>query len=230
MTVPITPGVIIELVSSLIIIFSSFIIYAATRELYDLSRHRGIKYFRNAFLFFGLAFSFSFLIKFVIYVFQLPVALHFHAEAFSYLALFVFVYASTIAMFYLLYSVMWKKIEKQYGKYDFVLVFHLIAFIVSLASISAREALLLLALQAAVFLFIAIESYGNYREFRKERGISSIYMIYFLVFIFWTLNIMIIVIPDFFRLAQLVVYSLSSLVWLMILFKVLKRAGLMRHG
>ena len=46
-----------ELLYSFIIIAISLIIYFSTREIEILSSYKGIKYFRFAFMFFGIAFA-----------------------------------------------------------------------------------------------------------------------------------------------------------------------------
>ncbi len=51
----------VELGYTLIVVFICFIIYFKTREIYDLTKYEGIEYFRNTFLFFGLAYIFRFL-------------------------------------------------------------------------------------------------------------------------------------------------------------------------
>ena len=49
------PDLWVELTFATIIVVASLIIYLRTKELYELSEHKGIKYFRNTFLFFALA-------------------------------------------------------------------------------------------------------------------------------------------------------------------------------
>ena len=47
-----------EIMYSFIIIMCSLIIYFSTREMYELSSYKGLKYFRLAFLFFAVAYFF----------------------------------------------------------------------------------------------------------------------------------------------------------------------------
>ncbi|KAF5428393.1 hypothetical protein C5S42_03390, partial [Candidatus Methanomarinus sp.] len=51
----------VELGYTLIIVFICLLIYLKTKEIYDLTNHKGIYYFRNTFLFFGLAYLFRFI-------------------------------------------------------------------------------------------------------------------------------------------------------------------------
>ncbi|MCK5698593.1 MAG: hypothetical protein KAH93_02010, partial [Candidatus Aenigmarchaeota archaeon] len=47
----------IELAYTFIVVVLCFLVYYKTREIYDLTGYKGIKYFRRAFLFFGLAYA-----------------------------------------------------------------------------------------------------------------------------------------------------------------------------
>jgi len=53
----------VDAIYTFIIILVCGIIYAKTRELYALTGHKGIHYFRNVFLFFALSYFFSFLVS-----------------------------------------------------------------------------------------------------------------------------------------------------------------------
>ena len=56
-----------EIIYSFVIIFCSLLVYFGTKEIYELSSHKGIKYFREAFLFFAIAYFFRFLIKVILF-------------------------------------------------------------------------------------------------------------------------------------------------------------------
>jgi hypothetical protein len=216
---PMYPAFAIEGLYSCIIIIIALMIYLSTKEIYKLSLHKGLQYFRNAFLFFALAFFFRFMIIALISMFNLQRIFHIQPYFIGLFTLFVFIYASTMAMFYLLYSVMWKKLPKSYEN---VYALHLAALVISLVSTSTQHLLILLALQAAVFLFIAIESYDSYRKSRNKRGVFNLYVIYMMLFVFWILNILDILLPDFLRSVQLLIYTASVGLFLLILYKVVK--------
>ncbi|MBU1976265.1 MAG: hypothetical protein KKG59_07725, partial [Nanoarchaeota archaeon] len=50
-------NMIFELIYTLLIVFLCGFVYFKTTELYQLSKYKGISFFRNAFLFFGLAYA-----------------------------------------------------------------------------------------------------------------------------------------------------------------------------
>ena len=212
----------IELIYSIVVIASSLIIYFSTREIYNLTSHKGIKYFRTAFLFFALSFFFRFIIKLVIVAFNLPRILNIHPFFFDVGILFLFMYASTMAMFYLLYSVMWKKLENNYGG---IYILHLLALIIAFISISTPDAILLLTIEAIVLLLISIESYMSYRKSAKKKSHSKLYTIYLLLFVFWVLNIIDILVPNFFVLVQLIIFAASATLFLVIMYMVLRKLG-----
>ena len=98
-----------EVIYSFVIIACSLMVYFATKELDELSSYKGINYFRKAFLFFALAYFFRTLIKFILVFFNIPRILEFSPKFLGPISLFLFMYFSSIAIFYLLYSVVWKK-------------------------------------------------------------------------------------------------------------------------
>ena len=55
----------VEIIYTLLIVVLCFLVYFRTKNIFDLTKHRGIQYFRNAFLFFGLAYSARLLIHLI---------------------------------------------------------------------------------------------------------------------------------------------------------------------
>ncbi len=214
-------GMLLELFYSSIIIMSSLMIYLATKEIHDLSGHRGIGYFRNAFLFFAIAFFFRFMTRYLITELNIARFLNIHPVFLAIATSFVFLYASTMAMFYLIYSLMWERIDKDH---KWVSLLHVLALLIAGISIlSIENVMILLVVQAIVFLFIAMESYRSYAKSRRKRKIFNTYVIYYLLFVFWILNIIDILIPNFLQFTQVVVYIASAVTMLMILYKVLRK-------
>jgi len=124
-----------ELFYSFIIIVCSLIIYFGTKELYKLSSHKGIKYFRQAFLFFAIAYFFRGFIKFIVIYFDINGILELSPITFGITGLttqFLFVYFSSMAIFYLLYSV----IQKWNNNPHKIYLFHVLALILACFSSS----------------------------------------------------------------------------------------------
>src|SRR4030042_1399496 len=121
-----------EIIYSFVIIICSLMVYFGTRELYELSSYKGIKYFRQAFLFFAVAYFFRSFIKFVMDYFKISRILDFSPMIFGQFSLLLFMYFSSMAVFYLIYSLMWKKWN---GSSKKIYLFHALAVIISLANI-----------------------------------------------------------------------------------------------
>ena len=205
-----------EIIYSFVIIVCSLMIYYATKELYELTKHKGIKYFRLSFLFFALAYFFRSFIKIILFYFNrqeirtiLPI--------FGNLTLFIFIYFSTMAIFYLLYSVMHKKYKEKN-----IYLFHILAFIISLISILFISTAIYFILNILLLIFIGFTVYTAYHQSKKKKSLN-LYVIYLLLSIFWIFNILDILVPNFFQTFQLIIYLVSSGIFLTILYKVLRK-------
>ena len=99
-----------EILYSFVIIICSLMIYFTTKELYELTSHKGIKYFRLSFLFFALAYFFRSFIKITLLSLETRDLISV-MPTFASITFFAFMYFSSMAIFYLLYSVICKKWE-----------------------------------------------------------------------------------------------------------------------
>jgi len=215
-----TIGLGTEITYSFVIIICSLMIYFATKELYDLTKHKGIKYFRLSFLFFAFAYFFRSFIKIILFYFNKQ-EIRALLPLFGNITLFIFVYFSVMAIFYLIYSVMYKKWEKPYTIY----LFHLIAITTSIVmTLSGFPLPLYLLLNLLLLIFIVFIVYTAYHQSKKKKSIN-LYIIYLLLSIFWVFNILDILIPSFFQTFQLSIYLVSITIFLIILYKVLKKVG-----
>ncbi|MBR9680005.1 MAG: hypothetical protein GOU99_03080, partial [Candidatus Altiarchaeota archaeon] len=98
----------LEAVHSIAIAVICFLIYFKTRELQELSLHKGIGSFRKTFLFFGLASITKLLTRHLVISFFLYPGILGIADIIVALGVVAVIYAHTMAAFYLLYSVLWK--------------------------------------------------------------------------------------------------------------------------
>ncbi len=212
-----------ELIYSFVIILVSLMIYFGTKELYELTSHTGIKYFRLSFLFFAISIFFRSLLKFIVFLVN-PMTLReilFTAGSIISPALvFLFIYFSTMAIFFLLYSVMCKKWN---GRKNLVWIFHIIAAILAFISTITASSLVIFIIHVILFLFVAFVALVSYRESKNKKKKNSLYAVYFLLFVFWILNVVDILIPNALQTYQLLIYAVSISLFLMILYKVLKK-------
>lgn len=228
-----------EIIYSFVIILCSLMIYFGTKKLYELSSHKGIKYLRDSFLFFAIAYFFRSFIK--IYFILTP---HtriptFSLNLFQYVSFFIFIYFSSIAVFLLVYSMMWRK----WGNSGKIYLFHAIALLVALISLYFNNAHIYLLVNLVVLAFIVavtIVAYGISKKQRRKKASDdisfihspkrgqmkgNIYWVYVLLFGFWILNVIDVLIPRALETFQLFIYMISIGLFLTILYKVLKKSG-----
>ena len=201
-------------------------IYFGTKELYELSSHKGIKYFRQAFLFFAIAYFFRSFIKFALVYFNeraiLDICPRTIMPTINHITLFIFMYFSSMAIFYLLYSVMWKKWN---GNPNKLYLFHLLAIALSIIMLVSRNPLVYLLVNIFLLGFVIMGVYISHNEKKSKLKHNNLYTIYILLFIFWIINILEILIPKYFQTSKLFIYLASIGVFLTILYKVLKKSG-----
>lgn len=210
-----------EVIYSFVIIVCSLMIYFGTKELYELSSYKGIKYFRGAFLFFALAYFFRSFIMFILAYFNIIDFFNF-SPIFSPIMLFIFMYFSSMAIFYLLYSIMWKKWN---GSSNKIYLFHILAIIISIINILSRSPIIYFGINILLLIFVILISYTTHKGIKNKTKGINLYIIYMLLFIFWTFNIVSTLIPKFLQFFQLFIYIISLGIFLVILYKVLRKTG-----
>jgi len=214
-------GIGTEILYSFVIIVSCLIIYFGTKELYDLSSYKGINYFRLSFLFFAVAFFFRSFIKIILVLFNTNGGSAFSPTAFGITTSFIFMYFSSIAVYYLFYSLIWKKWESKLNNIYFG---HLSAFVISFISIIFNEIWLYIFLNLAILISGTVLIYiKRYKEDKKKLGL--LYLVYLLLTGFFILNIIDLFISNFLQPYQLLVYIISIGIFMSILYKVLKKTG-----
>ncbi len=211
-----------ELIYSFVIIFCSLMIYFATRKMYEISKYPGIKYFRLSFIFFAIAYFVKSFINFSLIFFGFHEALEFMSVILGVVSLFLFMYASTMAIFYLLYSVVWKKFK---NNRFIVPLTHFAVLVIAAASIIYRSAWFLIAVQVAVFIAIAITNSISYSKLNSKKKSGSIHIIYLFLFVFWMLNLSDILVSGFDPILELIISFVSIGIFLTILYKVTRNLG-----
>ncbi len=209
----------IELIYSLIVIISCLLIYFRTKELYALTSHKGIKYFRDTFLFFGITFAVRFFLRLIIAL-RLDTFTrgHFPFGIFE-LAFFIMIYASSMALIYLMCSIFWKKLNKNANTF----LFNSISLLVALASITLRIPLVFLVFQSMLFLFLLAIGYSNYKKAGHDKNFSQMYFTYLLIFVLWLVSNVLEFVVHFSPAFGLITYVISIILFLAILHKVLAK-------
>lgn len=170
-------GLFIEIAYTLLIVLLCFIVYWKTKEIYDLSRYKGISYFRNAFLFFGLAYAF----RFFLYLLMLGVFTLERKQIFREFmpfSILIVGYFSTMAILYLTSSLAWKKLRTD----NFIIWANITAVIVSVVTFAFRSHQILMLFQLFLIAYSVIMIY-------LKKTFTKIRMLYLLLLIFWLLNL-----------------------------------------
>ncbi len=168
----------LELIYTIIIVFLCFLVYFRTKEIYELTRYKGIHYFRNAFLFFGLAYAARIFFR----LFQLTSTAFdfFMPRGMMFPIMMIPVgYLSTMAIFYLAYSTSWKKLSYRY----FVILANATALIISAVAFFTRSPEILSYIQLGLLVVTIIL---GVRKHKKK--LSQARALYWLISIFWLIN------------------------------------------
>jgi magnesium-transporting ATPase (P-type) len=149
-------------------------VYIQTRKIDSFSFHRGIRYFRNAFLFFSIIYIFR------LYVLNLQVLNNVIAPdsetTLLSLGFFLVIYFTLLAILNLMSSFSW-------NKFRFISDHrvNLAAVLISCVVFFLKVPIILLLVGIVVALFLLIRIYSNHRKGRK---FSPLFIIYALLLVF----------------------------------------------
>ena len=170
-----------EFVYTIIVVLLCFLVYYKTRGIYDLTKYKGIQFFRYAFLFFGLAYASRLFLHFLL-IGNITFDLDLSRRIIMPFSSLIVAYLSTMAIFYLVYSTIWKRI-----KYKHFLVFsNIIALSVSLVAFISRSPIIVSLIQLMLLVFAVLVSFKIHKNVKK---ISHIRLLYLLILIFWLINL-----------------------------------------
>lgn len=209
-----------EVLYSFIIIVISLVIYFSTKEIYELTNHKGIKYFRLAFLFFAISYFSRSFIKLILLNLDIRGAINIMNISIGQLSSFIFLYASAMSVLYILLSVLSKK-WKNSQKIE--LIFHLVSILISAIIITLRNATYVLIIHLILLTFLTLATFIVHTESRKKK--NSLYATYILLFLFWTINIIDLLTSTIFANLQLIIYIASTTIFITIFYKVMKNIG-----
>jgi hypothetical protein len=198
---------------SMLIAFICLIVVIKTDRLFRISFHQGIRYFRNAFFFYGIAFILRYSLAYGSYFFLIKP---------------FFQFFMIMAGFFLLYSLLWKKFETSKGsKSSFfnpiIFVFCMITLIIIFLDYLWVSYYFMFFSQILLFGLASIISCKNYKQNGKKHKFLKLYFIIMILSFFaWVFNF---IFGSFFnwRLRWLAnVYALNIIVFLVFLYGVIK--------
>lgn len=208
-----------EIAYTFFVVILLFLVYAKTKDLFDLTKHKGIQYFRDAFLFFGLAYLARFILQAITFgITQLDTMIS--LRIIVPIIVLPLGYLSTLAIFYLAYSTIWKKFKVDY----FALIAHCTAGIISVVAFFSRSPEVLSLVQLPIIIFIlGITVYKHQKATQQKKKQSSTTLLYFLISLFWLVNLVLFTpgrfVPREFRFVLQIV---SLGVFLVLYYKVTK--------
>jgi len=173
----------LEALYTLIITSICMIIFLKTDRFFRLSLHNGIRYFRNAFLFFGI----GFLVRYILGLFSdFSIA---NAD----IVKIIFEYFMIMAGFFLLYSLVWKKFASK-NEYSSIFnskitLFNIMAIVLALLDEVWQTYNFMFFSQIIIFSYISVISLINYLKKSEKFKFLKFYFIgMLLIFSAWILN------------------------------------------
>jgi len=201
-------------------IICAIITFKADR-LFKLSFHQGIRYFRNAFLFYGLAF--------IIRYFGYSILSYCKMYAlYSWIGI-LFEFFLIMAGFFLLYSLLWKKFERTeiHHKSSLlngpIFIFYIMTIIIIMLDYTWNRYAFMFSSQFLIFAIASVISYYNYS---KDNGKHKFLKFYFLAmvlsFIAWLLNFLLVIWIGWNQGILMNIYGLNIIIFLLFLWGVAK--------
>lgn len=203
---------VLKVMYAFFVAFVCMLIFLKADRLFKISDYQGIRYFRNSFFFFGLA---------VIARFILGLVTTTNPDTYSMIIKILFEIFTIIASLFLLYSLIWKRIEKQKKHHSLInlsaFIFYLISGIIVIIEYSTRNYFLFYLFQFFLFLFILIIAFKNYLTLRNEYSFSKIYLLTISVgLISWGLESLLYLIGEN-QIIQIAIYGLNLLFFFLFL-------------
>jgi len=217
----------IKLIYGLIVVLICVIIVFKTDKLFRISSYQGIRYFRNAFFFYGIAFAVRYFIGSRFFYETVGIG---YPIVKSLFIKSIFEYFIIVAGFFLFYSLIWKKIEttkQPPGSSLFnknLIIFYLMALIIVILDYTWNTYFLMFLSQIVLFSLASTISYVNY----KEKGIQHKFLkFYFIAMLLtltaWVLNAILSLEANIGVLIG--IYIINFIIFLLFLFGVMKVTG-----
>ena len=195
---------------SIVIGLICFVIFIKTNRLFNLSYHQGIRYFRNAFFFYGLAFISRYLIIFI----------------YPPIMRLVFEFLLIMAGFSLFYSLLWRRFEQKDSFSSLfngrILVFYLMSLIIIFLDYLWTLYLFMFVSQIILFIFASIISYMKYKESKKQTFLKLYFIAMVLNLLAWILNSVVAFFLNWNQIIVINIHLLNLIIFLLFLYGVMK--------
>jgi len=211
----------LKVIYGLLIVFICSIIVLKSDRLFKLSDYQGIRYFRNAFFFYGVAFTIRFILGTKI------LRDMFYSEILVSILFEFFIITAGLLLFY---SLIWKGVEKK-KKYNSLFnlntgIIYIVSLFLSWGDFLLKTNLLMFFSQILLFLGMVFLSYQNYLKRRKINSFVKYHFLsFFLGLIAWILNFLVSFFLNWNKSLQILIYSLNIIFFLLFLYGTNKISG-----
>ena len=134
-------------------------------RLFKLSDHQGLRYFRNAFFFYGI----SFIMRFILGGIDNPLGSEKLNSFFYFLTNQLFGFFTIMAGFFLFYSLTWRKLEKESNHNSFfnarIFIFYFLTLIIIFLNIFLNSSFVIYLSQIIIFVIITILAFVNFLKY-----------------------------------------------------------------
>ena len=215
---------ILKIIYALVICSIAAIITLKTDRLFKISDHQGLRYFRNSFFFYGLAFFMRFILG------EAATSIYKYGEIYQQITILLFKFFIIMAGFFLLYSLIWKHVEKIKNYHSFlnikIVPFYIGTILIIFLDLVFHTNMFMYYSQIILFLILSVLAYKNYI---KDKGESVFLKYYFLTmllgFIAWALNTVIYYFSNNIGIIQICIYGANIVFFITFLFGIVKIIG-----
>ena len=201
---------ILKIIYALIICFICAIIVIESNRLFKLSDVQGLRYFRNSFFFYGLAFFLRYIL----------------GKLFN--TIFLFEFFIITAGLFLLYSFTWKYAEYM-GKFYYSFLnpragsFYIIAILIAWVDSLLSTPLFMYVFQILLFTIMSFISYDKYVSGGRKNKASKYYFVVILLgLLMWILNMFLEYFINWNVVLQIIVYSINILFFAFFFYVIIK--------
>jgi hypothetical protein len=212
---------IFKLISTVLIGIICYIIVVKTNKLFTLSLHQGIRYFRNAFFFYGMAFITRYVLSIVYFFGEIR-------PVYSLIIKGIFEFLLIMAGFCLFYSLLWKKFERPVASESSlfnvrIFIFYCFALIIVLLDFLWNTYNFMFGLQIVLFSFASIVSFANYQRNENKQNFSKFYFLVILLnLIVWIVNFFVSFFLNWNKIGVIGTYILNIIIFFLFLYSVIR--------
>lgn len=173
----------LEIIFTLVALIFGLLIYFKTKESYELTKHPGIRYFRDAFLFLGLSYLIRFFFS-IVFLSRIATNAFMPREVMMPVFIILLGYFSTIGLWCLILSSIWKQLKKDKR---LLIIGNIFAIAVSIISFITHSSTIMLYIQLALILSYVIITFISPKE---KKRFTQTKLLYLLVALLWVINLL----------------------------------------